>query len=273
MLEPGINQHFQKQYPCVLAVGGHDPSSGAGILADAQTLFAFKTWPITLVTALTSQNSQAVTRIDPQNADAFYEQLEVLTSDLPPAAVKLGMTGSLAIQEALAAWLARNPRLPFVLDPVITSTSGSDLTGQQQLEHLREELLPKASLITPNLPELEQLVPGHQSIEEKAWRLLQSGAKAVLVTGTHAASKAVRNQLFIQAGRPPITSRWPRLPHEYHGSGCTLASALAALLARGEALETASNLAQDFTWESLKQGLQLSDGPHLPLRIREEEDV
>jgi len=269
MLEPGINLHFQKNYPCVLAIGGHDPCSGAGIIADSQSLLALKAWPLTLITAMTSQNTHQVDKVYPQDANAFAEQLDTLTKDVTPSAIKLGVLGSLAIQEVIAEWLKRNPSIPVIIDPVISSTSGQSFLNHDQLEHFLRHLLPLASVLTPNLPELELLAPQPKSTEQKAKALIQQGCKAVLVTGTHADTQAVRNQLYLSLSASVIISRWPRLPHEYHGSGCTLAAALAALMARGESLEIASNLAQDFTWHSLKQALQLSEGQHLPLRIKD----
>lgn len=269
MLEPGINQHFQKSFPCVLAIGGHDPCSGAGIIADSQSLLALKAWPLTLITATTSQNTHQVNKVYPQNPEAFADQLETLTRDLRPSAIKLGVLGSLEIQHYIAEWLQRNPDIPLIIDPVISSSSGKSFLDAQQLEHFMSQLLPLASVITPNLPELALLAPQPASTEKKARELIKRGCKAVLVTGTHAETQAVRNQLYLSLDSSVIISRWPRLPHEYHGSGCTLAAALAALLARGESLEIASNLAQDFTWHSLKQALHLSEGQHLPLRIKD----
>jgi len=273
MLDPGINQHFQKSYPCVLAIGGHDPCSGAGIIADSQALLALKAWPLTLITATTSQNTHQVDKVYPQDPQAFSEQLETLTRDLRPSAIKLGVLGSLAIQQVLVEWLQRNPDIPVILDPVVSSSSGQSFLDASQLEHFLHHLLPLASVITPNLPELALLAPQPASTEQKARALIKQGCKAVLVTGTHAETQAVRNQLYLSLNSSVIISRWPRLPHEYHGSGCTLAAALAALLAKGESLEIASNLAQDFTWHSLKQALKLSEGQHLPLRIKDNQHV
>ncbi|SFC34292.1 hydroxymethylpyrimidine/phosphomethylpyrimidine kinase [Marinospirillum celere] len=269
MLEPGTNQHFQKKYPCVLAIGGHDPSGGAGILADAQAMLTLKAWPLTLITALTSQNSHSVVDVYPQNPDAFEDQLETLTADLRPQAVKIGVTGSLAIQQIIGSWLRRNDDIPLILDPVIASTSGKRFLSDEQLYHWQDQLLPRATLVTPNLPELALLVPGKSTTDEKARKLIQTGCRAVLVTGTHAETQAVRNQLYLSLESSVQNSRWPRLPHEYHGSGCTLAAAITALIARGESLEIASQVAQDFTWHSLKQALKLSEGQHLPLRIKD----
>ncbi|MBE0505681.1 MAG: hydroxymethylpyrimidine/phosphomethylpyrimidine kinase [Marinospirillum sp.] len=259
---------FQKHYPCVLAIGGHDPSGGAGVIADAQTLLALKTWPLTLITCLTAQNTRELCQINPQEPEAFAAQLAALLKDFRPAAIKLGVTGSLALQEVLAHFLNRYPDIPLILDPVITSSSGTGFADQEQLSHLKSELLPHTTVITPNLPELDLLIPGKASVEQKARALIKQGCKAVLVTGTHAQTRGVKNLLFTASSADPVVSRWERLPHEYHGSGCTLASALAACLARGEPLDKASTLAQDFTWQSLENALKLTEGQHLPLRLQ-----
>ncbi|SFX36831.1 bifunctional hydroxymethylpyrimidine kinase/phosphomethylpyrimidine kinase [Marinospirillum alkaliphilum] len=269
MIKPGVHPQFQKNYPAVLAIGGHDPSGGAGILADAQALLALKAWPLTLITCLTAQNTHQVNSVKAQDPADFHLQLETLLQDFRPAAIKIGVTGSLDIQQSIAELLLRYPDIPVVLDPVISSTSGTGFMNEQQLTHLKEHLLPRSSVITPNLPELEQLVPGKKNPEDKARELLRQGCKAVLLTGAHAQSRGIKNQLFTHPSIPPLISRWKRLPYEYHGSGCTLAAALAGLLARGESLEKASTQAQDFTWQSLEKALKLTEGQHLPLRLRE----
>lgn len=269
MLEPSVNQHFQKHYPCVLAIGGHDPSSGAGVVADAQAILALKAWPLTLITSLTSQNSKTVSQVWHQEPENLLEQLTTLTSEFTPSAIKLGVLGSLELQEAITQWLKNQPRCPVVLDPVISSTSGHSFCSAEQLEHLREELLPLVSVLTPNQPELEQLAPQATTTEGRVADLFKQGCRALLLTGTHNQTQAIRNQLFTASGTLPQVSRWPRLDDEFHGSGCTLAAALAALLARGEALEVASHLAQDFTWNSLKQAVRPSEGHPLPLRLQE----
>lgn len=259
----------QNNHPSVLAIGGHDPSGGAGIIADSQTLLALKTWPLTLITCLTAQNTREVVQVQPQNPEAFALQLDTLLKDFKPAAIKIGVTGSLELQQQLATLLQRHPRIPVVLDPVLASSSGTRFNQPGQLEHLLTELLPRTRVVTPNLPELEQLVPGKLTIAQRANALLRQGCQAVLVTGTHAQTQAVKNLLFTSAHPEGLASRWQRLPYEYHGSGCTLAAALAALLARGEPLEKASTLAQDFTWRSLDSALKLTEGQHLPFRIRD----
>ena len=269
LIQPSLNRHFHKRHVPVLAIGGHDPCGGAGVMADAQAIQALGGWPLTLITLLTAQNSTRLTQTFAQPVTAFEQQLTTLAQEVKPTAIKLGATGSLEIQRCIVTWLKQHPRLPLVIDPVIQSTSGALLCDENQLDHLMAELVPAATLITPNLPELHTLVPGRHSVEHKARHLLSLGCKAVLVTGTHSSSKAVRNQLFTSRNPLPTITRWPRLPHEYHGSGCTLAAAIAVLLGKGETLEKASLAAQDFTWNSLNLAIQLSaEGHHLPLRIQ-----
>lgn len=269
MIQLGVHPNFQKSNPPVLAIGGHDPSGGAGIIADAQALLALGAWPLTLVTCLTAQNTQFIKQVSFQPVEAFNQQLEVLLADFQPAAIKLGVLGNLELQEIVASLLRRYPKIPVVLDPVLASTSGTSFSGPELIEHLKQAIIPYCTIITPNLPELEQLVPGNQSVEEKAQQLLKLGCKAVLVTGAHSETRAVKNLLFTLSSSTPLVNRWSRLNGEFHGSGCTLSSAIAALLARGEALTSASTKAQDFTWQSLEKALKLTEGQLLPLRLRD----
>ncbi|NLW04817.1 MAG: hydroxymethylpyrimidine/phosphomethylpyrimidine kinase [Pseudomonadaceae bacterium] len=268
MIKLGVHPNFQKKYPPVLAIGGHDPSGGAGIIADAQTLLALGTWPLTLITCLTAQNTEFIKQVSYQPIEAFQQQLETLLADFQPAAIKLGVLGNLAIQETLASLLKRIPDIPVILDPVLASTSGTEFSSAELIAHLKEQIIPFCTVITPNLPELDLLVPGQGSIEFKALQLIKLGCKAVLVTGTHNQTHTVKNLLFT-ASSEPVVNRWQRLDGEYHGSGCTLASALAALLGRGEALATASVKAQDYTWRSLEKALKLTEGQLLPLRMQD----
>lgn len=269
MIKLGVHPNFQKKYPPVLAIGGHDPSGGAGIIADAQTLLALGAWPLTLITCLTAQNTQFIKQVSYQPIEAFQQQLETLLADFQPAAIKLGVLGDMAIQETLANLLKRNTQIPVILDPVMASTSGTAFSNAALLTHLKECIIPFCTVITPNLPELEQLVPGESSIAAKAEQLLKLGCKAVLVTGTHSQTHTVKNLLFSASDNEPTVNRWQRLEGEFHGSGCTLASALAALLGRGEDLATASVKAQDYTWRSLEKALKLTEGQLLPLRLQD----
>ena len=273
MIKLGVHPNFQKKYPPVLAIGGHDPSGGAGIIADSQALLALGAWPLTLITCLTAQNTQYIKQITYQPITALQQQLEALLADFQLAAIKLGVLGSLEVQLLVAKLLKRYPHLPIIVDPVLASTSGTSFSDEALITHLKEEILPYCTIITPNLLELEQLVPGKGSIEFKAQQLLKLGCKAVLVTGTHNQTHTVKNLLFTASTHEPTVNRWQRLEGEFHGSGCTLASALAALLARGEALAQASVKAQDYTWQSLEKALNLTEGQFLPLRMRDINDA
>jgi len=269
MIKLGVHPNFQKKYPPVLAIGGHDPSGGAGIIADAQALLALGAWPLTLISCLTAQNTQLIKQITYQPVEALQLQLEALIADFFPAAIKLGVMGSLEVQTLVAQLVKRYPRLPLVVDPVLASTSGTSFSSDALIEQLKDEILPYCTVITPNLQELEQLVPTKGTLEFKARQLIKLGCKAVLVTGTHNQKHTVKNLLFTDLVSEPLVNRWQRLEGEFHGSGCTLASALAALLARGEALTQAAVKAQDYTWHSLEKALKLTEGQLLPLRIRD----
>lgn len=269
MIKLGVHPNFQKKHPPVLAIGGHDPSAGAGIIADAQTLLALGAWPLTLITCLTAQNTSHIKQVNYQTPEAFQLQLDTLLAEFQPAAIKLGVLGNMEIQTIVARLLKRYPAIPVVIDPVLASTSGTSFSDAELITHLKEAILPYCTVITPNLPELDQLIPGKGTLEAKARQLLSLGCKAVLVTGTHDQTHTVKNQLFTSSNNEPTVNRWKRLEGEFHGSGCTLASALAALLARGEALAAASVKAQDYTWQSLEQALKLTEGQLLPLRLRD----
>lgn len=268
MIKLGVHPNFQKKYPPVLAIGGHDPSGGAGIIADTQALLALKVWPLSLITCLTAQNTQYIKQVTYQTVEALQLQLETLLADFHPAAIKLGVLGDLETQALIAQLVKRYSKVPLILDPVLASTSGTSFSNKASIEHLKAEILPFCTVVTPNLHELEQLVPDGGTVEYKARQLIKLGCKAVLVTGTHNQPHTVKNLLFTSTDNEPRVNRWQRLEGEFHGSGCTLASALAALLARGEALTQASVKAQDYTWHSLKNALKLTDGQLLPLRTQ-----
>ncbi|WP_051168268.1 bifunctional hydroxymethylpyrimidine kinase/phosphomethylpyrimidine kinase [Marinospirillum minutulum] len=269
MIKLGVHPNFQKKHPPVLAIGGHDPSGGAGIVADAQALLGLGAWPLTIISCLTAQNTQLIKQISYQPIEALQQQLAVLLADFTPAAIKLGVLGNLEVQTLVAQLIKRYPQVPLVVDPVLASTSGTSFSSEEQLAHLKQEILPFCTVITPNLNELEQLVPSKGTIEYKARQLIKLGCKAVLVTGTHQQKHTVKNLLFTGSTSGPLVNRWQRLEGEFHGSGCTLASALAALLARGEALTQAAVKAQDYTWHSLEKALKLTEGQLLPLRTRD----
>ena len=244
----------QNSVPVVLAIGGHDPSGGAGIQADIEAVAANGAHAVTLVTCLTLQDSCNVWELHPTSTELLTAQAELLLADTQVTAIKIGLLGSSEMVEAVAAILRKLPTVPCVLDPVLAAGGGNDLAGSTLVDSIQRELLPLCRLLTPNTHEAIRLSGLRDDSEPQACaeKLLSAGCDAVLTTGTHDLQTAdkVIHRLF-QPAEPAFISEWPRLPGEYHGSGCTLASAIAAGLAAGTSLRQAVEQGLDFTWQSL----------------------
>jgi hydroxymethylpyrimidine/phosphomethylpyrimidine kinase len=251
--------------PVVLCVGGHDPSGGAGIVADAEAVRAAGAFPVTVVSALTEQNTCGLSRIHPQAAVQVDTHCRALLSDCTPGALKIGMIGSAALIDLLGAMIDEEPDLPVVLDPVLASGAGQQVMDAAMLDRLRASLVRRSTLVTPNLPEAQALT-GARSPRDCATGLLAAGARWVLITGTHDDTTDVTNWLFNAEGLQQRLD-WPRLPGAYHGSGCTLASAIAARLALGAAMPRAVADAQAYTWESLDRALRTGRCQLTPNRL------
>lgn len=249
----------------VLCIGGHDPSGGAGILADAEAVRAAGAFPLTVVTALTDQDTSGLRGIYPQPPGQVEAQCRALMEDSRPRAIKIGLVGSSRIVRVLGTLIDDHPDLPLVLDPVLASNAGQEMVDAALLNQLRNHLVRRATLVTPNLPEACTLADSEDAAR-CARRLLEIGARWVLVTGTHDQTPEVTNRLYAADGAERSWS-WPRLPGEYHGSGCTLASAIAARLALGAPMVEAVAAAQEFTWASLDQGLRTGRGQLTPNRL------
>lgn len=249
----------------VLCVGGHDPSGGAGILADAEAVQAASAFPVTAVTALTEQDTCGLRHMQPQPPEQLESQCRRLIADSAPRALKIGLLASAGIARALGRVIDDHPALPIVLDPVLATGAGQHLVDAALLEQLRQHLLPRCTLITPNLPEARTLTDG-QTPDDCAARLLSAGVPWVLITGTHDDTRQVTNRLYGKDGSRRSWD-WPRLPHEYHGSGCTLASAIAARLALGMDMENAVAAAQEYTWTSLRHAFRTGRCQLTPNRL------
>jgi len=237
----------------VLSFAATDPTGGAGLQADLLTLAALGCHPLSVVTAVTVQDTQGVHRMQVLEAQLVAEQAQRLLDELPVAAFKIGVVGSAANAQAIAAVLALHPRLPVVLDPVLASGRGDPLSSADSMS----ALYPLTTVATPNTLEARAL--------GGVAACLARGCEYVLLTGTHAETTEVVNTLH-GAGGVVREDRWPRLPGSYHGSGCTLASAIAARLAHGDAVPEAARAAQDFTWRALERGFRPASGQHLPWR-------
>jgi hydroxymethylpyrimidine/phosphomethylpyrimidine kinase len=233
----------------VLCAAGHDPSGGAGIVADAEAIRAAGAQALTVVTCLTAQDSCGLRRLWPQPPTQVDEQCRLLLEDARVAAVKIGLLGSAAMAKVLTGIVQSHPDLPVVLDPVLASGTGQSVADAALCNQMRQRLFPAATLLTPNVPEAQAL-SGALALDDCAERLLRSGCMWVLITGTHAPGELVTNRLYGRNGTSASWD-WPRLPGEYHGSGCTLASAIAARLALGMDVPQAAAEAQVYTWQAL----------------------
>ena len=247
--------------PAVLAFAASDPTSGAGIQADTLAIAGMGAHPLCAITALTVQDSHGVHRLQAIEPELVAEQARRVLADVRVAAFKLGVLGSAANARAVAAVLAEYPEVPVVLDPVLASARGDLLAA----EDLFEALLPLTTLATPNSVEARRLAPRCQSLAECAQALIASGCRYVLVTGSHEKTPDVVNTLYDDRGEVRADP-WPRLPASYHGSGCTLASAIAAALAHGASVPDAVRKGEEFTWRSLAAGYRPGGGQHVPDR-------
>lgn len=252
------------QLPVVLCLSGHDPSGGAGIQADIETLAALGCHAATVITALTVQDTTNVRDILPQKPEDLRRQVELLLADMPVAVIKIGLIGSAALAETIAQLIVQYPDLPVVLDPVLAAGGGAALADEKLLQTLRQHLLPLTTVLTPNSLEARRLA-GLIDLDACAQWLLDKGCRHVLITGSHENRPEVINTLYSHSHQEAF--RWQRLPHEYHGSGCTLAAAVAAYLARGVNPLTAAREAQRYTWHALEAGFQPGQGQYLPRRI------
>jgi hydroxymethylpyrimidine/phosphomethylpyrimidine kinase len=229
--------------PIALTIAGSDSSGGAGIQADLKTFAALGVYGASVITALTAQNTTGVSAIHQVPAEFVTAQIDSVFSDLNVDAVKIGMVAQPATIAAIAAGLARWSPRHVVLDPVMVATSGDRLLAEQAVAALRTKLIPRASLITPNLPEAaalldEPIAESEAEIQRQGKRLLQMSCAAVLIKGGHGKGAESVDYLITASGVVAVAA--PRIAtRNTHGTGCSLSSAIAAGLAKGEGMETA----------------------------------
>lgn len=261
--------------PGVLVFAGSDPSAGAGLQADVLATAANGAHPLTVVTAVTVQDNDRVFSVNPVDPELVSAQALALIAKVAIAAVKIGIPGSLAnarvIADVLAQLKQRQPALPVVLDTVLASGHGHALSADDALLALRS-LLPHATIATPNLPEATALCMGEQRIDVQAEMLLRS-CPHLLIKGGHGSGDTVVDTWFAredQCGdRHPKRRSWrrQRVPGEFHGTGCTLASALAARLAHGDAMADALERTQDYVDRALRCAYPIAAGQRIPQRL------
>ncbi len=257
--------------PQVLVFAASDPTSGAGIQADILTLASLGCHPLTALTAITVQDTTGVHGLLPIAADMLEQQARTVLEDMPVAAFKVGLLASVENVLAVAEIVADYPEIPLVFDPVLASGRGDNLSGEEIIAAMREMLLPQTTIITPNAPEARRLAEsdedeGEPALDLCAARLIEMGAQYVLITGTHENTPQVVNTLYGDQG-VLRHDRWERLPGSYHGSGCTLASAIAGCIAGGASVEEAVRDAQDYTWQALDKGFRAGMGQFIPDRM------
>src|SRR4030088_2224254 len=229
--------------PVALTIAGSDSSGGAGIQADLKTFAALGVYGASVITALTAQNTQGVSGIHPVPAEFVTAQIDAVFSDLAVGAVKIGMVAQVASIDAIVAGLKRWSPKHVVLDPVMVATSGDRLLAAEAVDALRTKLIPLASVITPNLPEAAALLDEAEAVSEAAienqgQRLLAMGCAAVLIKGGH--GQGAESIDYLVSGNGITALAAPRIAtNNTHGTGCSLSSAIAAGLARGEELESA----------------------------------
>ncbi|USX13645.1 hydroxymethylpyrimidine/phosphomethylpyrimidine kinase [Oxalobacteraceae bacterium OTU3CAMAD1] len=262
--------------PCVLVFAGMDPSGGAGIVADAQAVAGQGAHALCVVTALTVQDNDRAYEVQPVEPDLVLRQARALTGKIAIAAVKIGIPGSaanaLAIAQVIRALRALQPELPVVLDPVLASGHGDTLSRGDAVAALAP-LLPLVTVLTPNGPEALAL-SGHATPDPQAQAqvLRALGCRHVLITGGHGDGDEVVNRWFGPGAEPgntpPATQqwRWQRLDGGFHGSGCTLASAIAGQLALGTPTGCALDQAQYYCNAALRDAYTVAPGQRIPLR-------
>ncbi|MGN0918084.1 MAG: hydroxymethylpyrimidine/phosphomethylpyrimidine kinase [Oxalobacter sp.] len=248
--------------PCVLVFAGLDPSGGAGISADIDAVGAVGAHALPVITALTVQDNDRVYAVNPVDASVIAHQAKVLMDKIPVAAIKVGIVGNrenaLVIREAVVHLRRENPSLPVVLDTVLGSGHGFALTDGVP-EYALSPLMGLATVVTPNLPEAKRLYPKSDDIREQAVYLMAQGAKGVLIKGGHSDEPdVVVNHWFGKDDEKHW--QWHRLPGEFHGTGCTLASAIAGYLAQGVPEEEAIEKAQQWCQHVLEQAFSIAEG-------------
>ncbi|MDD2863229.1 MAG: hydroxymethylpyrimidine/phosphomethylpyrimidine kinase [Methylococcales bacterium] len=251
--------------PVVVSFSGHDPCGGAGIQADIEAITSHHCHAASIVTCLTAQDTKNVAEIMPQNPDKIRQQAKMLLHDLPVHAFKIGLIGHADTAQVIYDIVRKYPLIPVILDPILAAGGGTILANDTLISAMKELLLPLTTVLTPNCNEARQLT-GLDDIDACGMKFLEHfGSEYVLITGADEATESVENRLFHHHHKDSFT--WARLPSTYHGSGCTLAASIAALLAHGVPPIRAISNAQEYTWHSLQKAYKTGAGQSNPNRF------
>lgn len=249
-----------------LTIAGSDSGAGAGIQADLKTFAAFGVYGTSVITAITAQNTQGVTQILELSPDLVEAQIDAVVEDIGAHALKTGMLANSAIIEVVAAKVQEHGLKNLVVDPVMVAKGGDLLLRPEAIETLRARLIPLATIVTPNLPEAEQLTGIHCSraagIKEAARKIIAMGTRSVVIKGGHSKGPATD---FFYDGKKFLELTTPRLrTANTHGTGCTFSAAIAAGLAKGEKLERAVIQAKRYITHAIRRGFAVGSG-HSPV--------
>ena len=249
-----------------LTIAGSDSGAGAGIQADLKTFAAFGVYGTSVITAITAQNTQGVTQILELSPDLVEAQIDAVVEDIGSHALKTGMLANSAIIEVVAAKVQEHGLKNLVVDPVMVAKGGDLLLRPEAIETLRARLIPLATIVTPNLPEAEQLTGIHCSrvagIKEAARKIIAMGTRSVVIKGGH--SKGPATDIFYD-GKKFLELTSPRVrTANTHGTGCTFSAAIAAGLAKGEKLESAVVQAKRYISRAIRKGFAIGSG-HSPV--------
>lgn len=255
-----------------MVFAGLDPTGGAGLQADIEAIVSMGCHPLPVITAITAQDTHNVRSVSPVDPLEVIGQARAVLDDVPVSAFKIGLVPSVELVQAIHSIVLDFPNVPLVVDPVCVSGGGTRLVDEEMLDALVSLLFPVTLLATPNTFEGRLLAPEADSPAAVAQQILSYGCHYVLLTGTHEDGARVVNRLYADM-RLVETLSWQRLPGEYHGSGCTLASAIAARIAHGMEPAAAASQAQHYAFECLKHARRIGGGQQLPDRFYWARDV
>lgn len=247
-----------------LTIAGSDPSGGAGIQVDLKTFARTKVWGMAVITALTAQNVSRVTGLWPVSPGIVREQMVTLLEEMTPDAIKTGMLANREIITAVASAIPE--KVPLVIDPVMVSSSGFRLLDEEAIESLCTELIPRATLVTPNIPEAQILsgykeIAGEDQMADAGYRILDRGAKQVVIKGGHGTGTEALDILVTKQGITRFSS--PRLPYEVHGSGCSYSAAITGWLAQGYSVQRSCEFAKQQVNQAIKNAIAGRSGKRM----------
>jgi len=259
-----MKNHLRKRYISVLTIAGSDSGGGAGIQGDLKTFSALGCFGTSAITAITVQNTLGVKAIHSVPPDIIEGQILAVIEDIKPKAIKIGMMDRPEVVEVIVKVLKKHPNIPVVFDPVMVATSGHKLIHEETIDVLSRSLIPLVQLVTPNMDEAAILsgmeLKDKNDLEMAGLKILSQGANAVLVKGGHLKGEKVYDILIRDANQITVFESDKILTPNVHGTGCTLSSAIAAELAKGNSLEKAVDLARAYVWNAIDGGKDVVTG-------------